>query len=195
METETQVNSTPNVSALAEPQEIANFRTGETYLLTPAGLALESAPTDIPQIVSICNEPAIYDFLFAVRLQGTPYATADAERFLSWSRRGWEEGAYFVYVLRDASGTVAGAMDIKSNNLASAEIGYWLSSAHSGVMTNAVVQLAQNAHAAGYRQLFAWVRVTNTRSQGVLERAGFTRAERVERNGYWYDRYLFSLGA
>lgn len=128
--------------------------------------------TDPLTIVLICNEPPIYDLLFAERCAGKPYALADAERFLAWAERGWCDGTHFVYLIRGEGGGTAGAVDIKSANLPSAEIGYWLGARHSGVMTNAVRALCELAQIAGYAELFELVRQTNLRSANVLARAG-----------------------
>lgn len=167
---------------------LVNARTGERYELVPARDA-DTPVSDIAAIVSVCNEPAIYDLLFAERCAGRPYAAADAERFLSWAARGWQGGTHFVYLIRCESGEVAGAIDIKSANRESAEIGYWLSAAHSGVMTNAVIALLERARAAGYAELHALVRPTNIRSANVLKRAGFTAGRTMTRNNIVYDRW------
>ncbi len=84
-------------------------------------------------------------------------------------------------------------MDIKSANLESAEIGYWLSAHHSGVMTNAVCALVQLARDAGYAELFALIRPTNTRSANVVARAGFTLGETLTKNETMYQRWVMHL--
>ncbi len=174
---------------LAKPCPIENAKSGAIYTLVPGTEDAVAPEQDVLQLLHLCNEPHIYDLLFAKRCAGEPYAIADAERFLSWAARGWRDQTHFVYLVRNASGQIGGAIDIKSANRESAEIGYWLSSSHSGVMTNAVQAVAERAREAGYAELFALVRPTNTRSASVLTRAGFTKGEAVSRNDTLYDRW------
>ncbi|HVZ40576.1 MAG TPA: GNAT family N-acetyltransferase [Candidatus Kapabacteria bacterium] len=171
-----------------------NHRTGGIYRIVPVDEEFVGGPEAIAAIVECCNQPLIYDLLFAERCAGVPYSESDAAGFLDWCRAGWREGTHFPFVLCDAGGTVAGAMDIKSAERPSAEIGYWLSADHSGVMTNAVRALAMMARHAGYRGLHALVRPENDRSHRVLQRAGFHPAGRAERGGKVYDRYALALG-
>jgi len=70
---------------------------------------------------------------------------------------------------------VVAACDIKSNAL-NAEIGYWSSQAHRGVMTNALVAMCDMAAGAGFVALFARTKTGNVRSEAVLKRAGFQRS-------------------
>ncbi len=178
----------PVAKLLARRCPLQNARTGASYELVPAD-AVNRTGTEFTAIVTICNEPPIYDLLFAERCAGKAYDTADAERFLGWAERGWHDGTHFVYLIRGASGEVAGALDIKSANLQSAEIGYWLSVRHSGVMTNAIRALCELAQVAGYAELFGLVRPSNTRSANVLTRAGFTAGRTVTKNNVIYDRW------
>lgn len=177
---------------LANRCPLVNARNGAAYELVPADAA-STSNGDIPAIVSICNEPAIYDLLFAGRCKGKPYARTDAERFLAWAARGWHDGTHFLYLIRTGAGEVVGALDIKSANLESAEIGYWLSAEHSGVMTNAVTALLGLARKAGYAELFALVRPTNTRSANVVRRVGLTVGRAVTKNNVVYDRWGIRL--
>ncbi|MBC8135753.1 MAG: GNAT family N-acetyltransferase [Fibrella sp.] len=181
----------PIAELLAKRCPILNVRTGANYELVPAN----RTEADPATIVLICNEPPIYDLLFAERYAGKPYVPADAERFLAWAERGWRDGTHFVYLLRSESGAVAGALDIKSANLPSTEIGYWLGVHHSGVMANAVSALLEVARNAGYAELFGLVRQTNTRSANVLKRAGFTSGGTLTKNSVLYDRWGIRLSA
>jgi RimJ/RimL family protein N-acetyltransferase len=177
---------------LANRCPLTNARTGAEYELVPADAA-NTSDDDVLAIVSICNEPAIYDLLFAERCKGKPYARTDAERFLAWAARGWHDGTHFLYLIRASSGEVAGAVDIKSATLESAETGYWLSVRHSGVMTNAVTALLRLARKAGYAELFALVRPTNILSANVVRRAGLTIGRTVTKNNVVYDRWQIRL--
>lgn len=167
---------------------ITSHRTGEQYELTPVVL-LESDEERRHQIVRICNEPLIYSTLFDRILDGRPYGHEKAGHFFEWGSAGWEVGTHFVYALIDGEGRLAGAIDIKSPALASAEIGYWLSAHHSGIMTNAVEALAGVARDAGFHALHALVDPANERSARVLLRAGFEPTGAAERNGRTFNRY------
>jgi RimJ/RimL family protein N-acetyltransferase len=151
---------------------VTNARSGTVYTLIRAD-ALPDAPEVTAQLVAACNEPAIYDWLFRERCQGRPYREADAEGFFSWMRAGWSDATHFVFALRSPGGELAGVLDIKSADLDSAEVGYWLRERHSGVMVGALHALEVLAWAAGYRALYARVRPGNRRSQAVLQRAGW----------------------
>ncbi|MBS1911532.1 MAG: GNAT family N-acetyltransferase [Bacteroidetes bacterium] len=170
-----------------------NHRTGGVYRIVPVDEDFTGGAAAIEAIVECCNQPLIYDLLFAERCAGVPYSGSDAAGFLDWCRAGWREGTHFPFLLCDAGGTIVGAMDIKSAERPTAEIGYWLSADHSGVMTNAVRILATIAGHAGYRGLHALVRPGNDRSRGVLDRAGFRPAGRAERGGNVYDRFALAL--
>ncbi|MCL5999745.1 MAG: GNAT family N-acetyltransferase [Chloroflexi bacterium] len=171
---------------------ICNFLTQETFTLVPLATNF-CDPESYAQIVSICNQPLIYNTLFAERLGGHPYAQADAERFVAWAHQGWQAGTHFVFLILTPQQTIAGTIDIRSNCLASAEIGYWMSAEHPGVMTNAVKALCRIASQSGYRGLFALVREMNTKSAGVLLRAGFHEAGREERRNRAYRRFVLRL--
>ncbi|MBC8145248.1 MAG: GNAT family N-acetyltransferase [bacterium] len=175
-------------TALCSTRELIVFGSDARYTLVPTLLFDETESTH-EEIVRICNEPLIYSMLFASAFEGRRYERDDALRFLDWGDAGWEEATHFVYVITDATGAIAGAIDIKSPTFSSAEIGYWLSAEHSGVMTAAVVAITSLAHDAGFVELHALVRPENERSARVLTRAGFERAGNVDREGRVYDRY------
>lgn len=171
---------------------IISHRTQREYRLTPASM-VDADSMALAEIVRICNEPGVYDNLFAGPLSNRAYALDDAQRFISWSYDGWREGTHFVYFIVDTNGSVVGAIDIKSTNLASAEIGYWLSAEHSGAMTSAVVALASLAREAGFAELHALIRPDNQRSSAVVERAGFVYTNDIIRDGQVYRRYARRL--
>ena len=92
-----------------------------------------------------------------------------------------------------------GAYHHVDSQRATVEIGYWLlpGARGRGVASRAVRALAEHAFAQKLRRIHAVVRVENSASQRVLERAGFTR-EGVMRSylpyaGEWRDATLFSL--
>ncbi len=135
---------------------------------------VEATPRQLENIARVCNQTAIYDFLFRARLGGNPYQTCDAAQFLTWAAKGWREQTHFVFLLLDSAELVVGALDIKSAAPAGAEIGYWCSNEHRGLMTNAVKSLTELARAAGFISLWARVRKDNAASIRVLQRNGFT---------------------
>lgn len=69
-------------------------------------------------------------------------------------------------------------MDIKSPELEGAEIGYWASKKHSGIITPAVGLLCGVARGAGYKSLYAFVLPANTCSLRVLTNNAFQVEER-----------------
>ena len=145
------------------------------------------------EVAGVCGEPLIYERLFKNRLGGHPYDEANGSRFLSWAEGHWREGTAFVFVITHPVDGIVGALDVKSTDLDGAEIGYWLSARHGGVMTNAVSLMRDLAWAAGYRALFAVTDRDNTGSQAVLIRVGFVEDGTLERNGETYR--LFRIRA
>jgi RimJ/RimL family protein N-acetyltransferase len=129
----------------------------------------------VARIVSICSEPNVYEWLFREPLGGCPYEETKAREWLQWSNDGWSSGTHFVFAVIDDQKCVVAACDIKSNNPI-AEIGYWASQWHRGVITNAVISMCTLAADAGFRELFARTKKENYRSQAVLQRAGFKKS-------------------
>lgn len=168
----------------------ANARTGGLYALESVDDAERFGPHAAAQVAAVCAEPLIYERLFRDRLGGHPYDAANGLRFLTWAENHWREGSAFVFVITHPRAGIVGALDIKSTDLDGAEIGYWLSARHGGVMTNAVCLMRDLAWAAGYRGLFALTDPDNARSQAVLARVGFIREGSMTRNGetYWLHR-------
>lgn len=164
----------------------ASARTSEMYALESADDAARLGPRAAAQVAAVCAEPLIYERLFRDRLGGQPYDEANGLRFLTWAESHWREGTAFVFVITHPLDGIVGALDIKSTDLDGAEIGYWLSARHGGVMTNAVRLMRDLAWAAGYRGLFALTDPDNTRSQAVLARVGFVHAGSMTRNGETY---------
>ena len=151
---------------------IKNALDGRPYALRRAD-ALEPTAARLEQIAAVCNEPDPYGWLFKETLGGRAYTAEDAAGWLTWAAAGWRDNTHFVFAALDAQGQVAAACDIKSNDPSWAEIGYWSSRRHRGVMTNIVLEVSRQARQAGFTTLFARTRRGNTRSVGVLHRAGF----------------------
>jgi len=134
----------------------------------------------IRRISEICNQKRIYEILFKDKLNGRTYTEVDAVTFKEWANKGWSEGLYFVFLICE-SDSVIGAVDIKSNNEDSAEIGYWIDELSPGYMTNAVQGLIKQAKTAGYKALYAHTKIDNDKSAGVLKRNGFKLKGKVEK--------------
>ncbi|NDC37787.1 MAG: hypothetical protein EBZ48_07010 [Proteobacteria bacterium] len=64
-------------------QPITNRRTGTVYQMTPA-LHVPVSAEQLDTLVSICNEPAIYEFLFRDKRGGRSYQIEDAKSFFSF---------------------------------------------------------------------------------------------------------------
>lgn len=155
-------------------REVRSLKTGAMYLLQRAD-AIESTDRNLADIVRICNEPAVYQVLFAEVLAGQPYPREKAARFLEWAAKGWRDGTHFVFLVTTADERVVAAIDIGSARLDAGEVGYWCSAEHTGLMSAALAALCELAGAAGYTGLFARTKLANIRSQSVLLRNGFVR--------------------
>lgn len=164
---------------------VTNFLTGERCVLKRID-EVEATAAATEQMVAICNEPAVYAWLFRELFAGQPYDEAAARSFFERASEGWRTNQMFVFLLFTSNGKLAAAIDIKSSDLDEAEIGYWASEKHRGCMTNLAQELLALAGRAGFRKLFGRVRKQNAKSAGVLERSGFTldrkASERDETN-------------
>lgn len=143
----------------------------------------------LQQLVAVCNEPEIYRWLFADLCGGKPYSPKDADAWLYWAYRGWSENTHFAFAVLDQWGDVLAACDIKSNSVIDAEIGYWCSTAASGIMTDAVRAMIDVALRAGFRSFIAYTRPGNVRSVAVLGRLGFARPTVAGDDGRFRHRY------
>lgn len=164
---------TPNFESLIESY-ISNFKTGEICRMI-GGIKMTFSDEDVKDISRICSQEEVYDILFKRKLGGKPYTEENAQLFISWIKRGWKEQTHFVFIIRDSKNRIIGAIDIKSPDLESSEVGYWADKLASGFMTNALQSLEEIATRAGYKSLYAKVVAHNKKSMGVLERAGFAK--------------------
>jgi len=151
---------------------ITNHLSGRPYFVLRCD-HVEPTPDRLAEIVAICNEPEVYSWLFRELLGGQPYPAGKAIEWLSWASDGWQANTHFCFAVTDDSVAIVAACDIKSNDPDGAEIGYWASALHRGVMTNAVDAMCQAAQQAGFRSLMARVRHENSQSQAVLARVAF----------------------
>lgn len=167
-----------------------NALTGATYFLV-SGDQIEPTPDKLLEIASCANEPLVYDLLFRQRFEGEPYRENDAADWITWTHAGWDHNTHFSFMVQDEAGSVVAACDIKSNDVEGAEVGYWASAHHHGVMTNAVKLMCQQAARAGFRSLTARVKQGNAKSRAVLHRVGFEDVPSSEDERY--EHYLLQL--
>jgi RimJ/RimL family protein N-acetyltransferase len=168
--------------------EISRFQDGTPAYVTSAHEG-SFGSADVDRVVEICSEQEIYDVLFRRLFKGAPYARTHAEGFREFCYAGWRDRSSFVFLIRDSSNRIVGAMDIKSTDRDASEIGYWASRRSPGYMTNALTVLLSLARDAGYRSLNASTLLDNTRSQQLLGRVGFSRVGTQERSGTPYARF------
>lgn len=151
---------------------ISNFKTGESYQFQ-GGADVVFTEEDIQRLVEICNQKEIYDFLFGWRMGGKPYTEENARWFANSFAQGWKDSSHFIFIIRNTSNLIVGAIDIKSADSERAEVGYWADNQSSGFITNALIEMSSHAKIAGYKKLFAKVVLGNEKSENVLKRGGF----------------------
>ena len=166
------ISFTPSFSQNLRVQ-LVHPLTGHVYTLLRAD-ELPFAHGRAVEVAAVCNEPLVYDRLFRARRQGRPYAATESEDFLLWAAAGWRDGTHFVFLLLDDEEQVVGALDVKSPEREAAEVGYWLSAAHRGIMTSALLAMLDAARMAGFVRVWARPDADNTRSLALLDRAGFS---------------------
>lgn len=168
-------------------RKIEHFPSQEPCEFFPVDQSFTSTSEDINRIAEVCSQDLIYKRLFEERFNGEPYTKEKAVEFINWAKEGWENKKWFVFLIRNMRGEISACVDIKSDNLDKAEVGYWASQDSPGLVTNAVVTLCEIAKSAGYKSLFVLVIPNNHKSIAVAERAGFANKERVTDKGkkYW----------
>jgi RimJ/RimL family protein N-acetyltransferase len=158
------------------------------------GAGMVFSDSDIKKITEICSQSNTYESLFKERFEGKPYTEKDARDFISWVEDGWKNQTHFVFFIRKSNSEIIGAVDIKSADLNRAEVGYWADENHKGFMTSAVNELSVLAKEVGFSKLFAGVLKTNTKSIGVLERAGFQKIDEkkvfINEEDFEYEKEL-----
>jgi hypothetical protein len=87
---------------------VENYVSGRSYEMVRACDVSEES-SSLARIVSICNEPNVYEWLFRGPLEGRPYDEANARDWLQWSREGWLSGHHFVFAVLDDQKCVVAA--------------------------------------------------------------------------------------
>lgn len=164
-----------------EPTPIKNLKTGVEYLIQ-SGNRLVPSPKHLSDIATICNQDDVYALFKGWK--GRAYTEDDARKFLEWIASGWTLLTHFVFIVTTKENEIVAALDIKSNELDGAEIGYWCDQRHRGVTSSAVFVMMEWARKNDFRSLFA--NPVNQKSAVLLKRLGFVRHE-VEANslGRW----------
>lgn len=174
-------------------KEKVNFKTGKSCYIC-GGRDMVFSAEDMATIAEICSQEEIYDLLFKRRFEGRPYTIADAEKFITWLKQGWVDDSYFVFLIRNDENKIIGAIDIKSADLESAEVGYWADKNEPGFMTAALEEIVVIAKNAGYKKLWAKVLTSNNKSIGVLERNQFQKNPDIQkeedREYYIFEKIL-----
>ena len=152
---------------------INKYNSNDIYQLISIDPCLQITETDLLSIVEICGEELIYRFLFKDNLKGREYTLNDAANFIEWAKQEWRQGSHFVFLVKDIKGSIVACIDVFPSSPYEARIGYWATAAQPGIMTNTVKHICEMSREAGYEKLFALVEPGNTKSAGVLERAGF----------------------
>jgi RimJ/RimL family protein N-acetyltransferase len=153
--------------------DIRSRKTGQSYNLVCAGVA-KLDESSVGQIARVCDEPEIYDNVFATIFNGKRYSEDNARTFIKLISEGWNKSRFDWLILSE--GAVVGTIGIKSLD---GEIGYWQSHSHPGVMTLAVQTICNLAKTAGFPSLWAHVKKSNASSIKVLEGAGFKLNEEL----------------
>lgn len=157
-----------NFSFPKETTKIKSQKTDKLYSFIRADkISLEE--NAVRQIAKVCDEPQIYDNVFAEIFKGKRYSEDNARVFTKLVSDGWTKGTRFDWLILH-EGEIVGTIGIKSLE---GEIGYWQSSKHPGVMTLVVKDLCSQAKEAGFSSLWAYVKRTNVPSIKVLNGAGF----------------------
>jgi RimJ/RimL family protein N-acetyltransferase len=167
---------TPDFSFLTL-EKVERYSSNQKYTLIPVR-DIEINQSHYESIFNICNENEIYKWLFSPG----EYTIDKAKGFLSWSKEGWKSGTHFVFLILTESNEIAGAMDIKSSDINAGEVGYWISSNHTGLASNSLGVLKSIAKQAGYKKLFAQTKNGNNKSENVLLRNKFIENKEYHRD-------------
>jgi RimJ/RimL family protein N-acetyltransferase len=142
------------------------------------GELLLRAPTkpDIDVIAPAFRDPAVGGEAGPPPVDA-PRLRAMLDGQLAWMR---DRGLFAPYVIEETdTGTILGGTNLRLVDPMrdTVELGYWLfvEARGRGTATRVVGALVEDAHRRGINRVEAHVRVGNTASERVLERAGFER--------------------
>ena len=146
-----------------------SLRIGELLLRVPT-------KRDVDVIAPAFRDPAVGGEA------GLPPVDASTLRAMLNDQLPWlrDRGLLAPYVIEDSNaGTILGGANLRLFDpmRETVELGYWLfvEARGRGVATRVVRALVENSHSRGINRVEAHVRIGNTASERVLERAGFER--------------------
>lgn len=172
--------------------QLVNYKTGEVCELRSIDSSLQITDSQLNNIVKVCNEPLVFELL-SKNLGISEYALENAKQFIEWAHEGWDKQEWFVFLIFNANNEVVGAIDIKSNNLDDAEVGFWLSQNASGIITMAISKLSELARFAGFKKLVALVDPKNEKSKAALTRANYKNTGDIKENDRDYTRFEYAM--
>jgi RimJ/RimL family protein N-acetyltransferase len=135
------------------------------------------ADRDVDAITAACQDPDIPRF---TRIR-SPYTRGDAELFVAGATESWRTGEHALplAICDRQTDTLLGSVGVHLREQPEvAEIGYWIArdARRRGIATRAVRLVSRWAiPTLGLQRLELMTRTDNVASQGVAERAGFTR--------------------
>ncbi len=141
---------------------------------------------DIVEIMRICNQPSVKEFVTYQYVTGSDgeYTDEDAHTFIKFATEGREKGESTSYLIHDENDQIIGNIGLKFLNEKEPEVGYWSDTENEnarGFMTNAVLALCVELDSLGYKTVRAYTVPENSSSQSVLGRAGFEEGGREEK--------------
>lgn len=182
---------------MTEPPLVV-FSAPDRFEIDGAFVARQIGERDIPVVAPAFRDPGIGGENGMPPFDEDELRTVLRERIPDLRARG----VLFPYVIEDtADGSIVGGVTLRHFDpmRGTIEVGYWLFEAARGrgLATLAVRAVAREVFASGLWRIEANVRIGNSASERVLERAGFTR-EGVRRRllrheGARVDATAFSL--
>jgi len=163
--------------------EVPRFPSGEIYTIESLESPQQISSADYKKIIKICNEPLLYKSLFEKKFRGKSYPPKAAHDFIRVAANSWHDGTWLVFFIRDPQKEIAAAIDLKAVEDDQAEIGYWASEKHSGIMTNTVNAICNLVKKAGLEYLYALVRPENKKSANILLRLHFIKTAKRRVDG------------
>ena len=142
-------------------------------------------PDDEDAVLRACQDPGIQRWIGTLPV---PYTLADAREFVSRVAPAERAGGTGIPVAVEADGEFVGSAGVHlRRRVLGPEIGYWIApwARRRGYAVEASRALAEWALGLGAPRVHLFADVDNVASQGVAERAGFTR-EGVVRSGLPY---------
>jgi len=153
-----------------QPYKISSLKTKDVYWTVPAP-SVQTKNSYVEDIASICSERLVYEELFS-ELFPNGYTKKHADGFLEFCKSGWSKECFNFFILSN-NDQISGCISIKNTERDAGEVGYWMSSKHSGLATNALSQLCLAAKDLGFKRLFAQTKSNNSRSIRVLKNNDF----------------------